>query len=207
MSEPTARTVTGRADPRALRTRALLRTAALELAAERELDTITIARVAKRATVNRATVYQHYRDREALLLDAMDGELTTLVGLVARCPLLAPPGAAGRDDPPSALVDVFRHLDSRVTLYRRLLGPCGSARFVSRLRQLLAEQVALQLAASGLGRPDEAAVELRAHAAAGALIGLISHWLPRSDQLSAAQAAAQAWQGLRPVGKLSMTGS
>lgn len=204
MSEPTARTVTGRADPRALRTRALLRTAALELAAERELDTITIARVAKRATVNRATVYQHYRDREALLLDAMDGELTTLVGLVARCPLLAPPGLAGRDEPPAALVDVFRHLDAHVTLYRRLLGPCGSARFVSRLRQLLAEQVALQLAASGLGRCDEAAVELRAHAAAGALIGLISHWLPRPDRLPAAQAAAQAWQGLRPVGHVSV---
>lgn len=37
--------------------------------------------------MNRATVYQHYGDRDALLLDATEDELTGLVGLLARTAL------------------------------------------------------------------------------------------------------------------------
>jgi AcrR family transcriptional regulator len=195
MSESTTESVARRTDPRVLRTRALLRAAALELAAEREPHTITIANVAERATVNRATVYQHYRDRDELMLDAMEDELANLIGLAARCPLVVLP-----DEMPQAFVEVFRHVEEEVTLYRRMLGPCGSARFVNRLRQLLAEQVALQLAQAGAGRADEAGVELRAHCSAGAFIGLVTCWLLRPDWLPAEEAAAHAWQGLHLVG-------
>lgn len=185
-----------RVDPRIVRTRGLLRAAALELAAEQELQSITIAHVAERATINRATVYQHYRDLDELMLDAMEDELAKLVGLAARCPLVVLPA-----DMPREFVDMFRHIEGDITLYRRMLGPCGSARFVSRLRQLLAEQVAGQLADAGVGRPDEAGVELRAHCSAGAFIGLVSCWLFRPQQLTAEDAAEHAWRGLHMVGR------
>jgi hypothetical protein len=96
---------------------------------------------------------------------------------------------------------VFRHVEGDLTLYRRMLGPCGSARFVHRLRQLLAEQVARQLADAGVGRLDEAGVELRAHCAAGAFIGLVGRWLLRPELLPAEQAADHAWRGLHMVGR------
>lgn len=192
MPELSADTRTNRVDPRVLRTRALLKKAALELAAEHEPDTITLAHIAERATVNRATVYQHYRDREELLLDAMEDELTGLVRVAAACPLVLPPR-----EMPSALTDVFRHIETHATLYRRLLGPCGSARFANRLRQLFADEVAEQMEAAGTGRRDDPTVTLRAHHTAGALVGLITHWLTRPEVLPAEEVAAVAWGAIR----------
>ncbi|MFF8993556.1 TetR/AcrR family transcriptional regulator [Streptomyces sp. NPDC014983] len=186
--------MTKRVDPRVQRTRALLRAAVLELATEREPDAITIAEVAERATINRATVYQHYRDRDALLLDAMENELAGLAGLVARCPLVVLP-----KEMPPAFLDILRHVEANTVLYRRMLGPCGSARFINRLHQLVAEQVTLQLVTAGVGAPDAPTVELRAHCAAGAFIGLVTHWLDDSHPHTEA-AAAEAWQAFGPTG-------
>jgi AcrR family transcriptional regulator len=191
MPDTTTEPGTKRVDPRVLRTRALLRSAALELAAERELTGITIADVAERATVNRATVYQHYSDRDALLLDATEDELTGLVALLARCPLVDGPRRT-----PSAFVDVFRHIESHAVLYRRMLGPCGSARFLNRLQQLVAEQVAQQLTALPAGPRDGADVALRAHCAAGAFIGVLRHWLTAPELVPPRTMAAKAWHAL-----------
>ncbi|CCH29438.1 TetR-like C-terminal domain-containing protein [Actinosynnema sp. NPDC047251] len=191
MAKPTTDAGPKRVDPRVLRTRVLLQAAALELAAERELDTITIAHVAERATINRATVYQHYRDRDDLLLDAMDGELSRLGGLIARCPLVVLPATM-----PAELVEVFRHIESARVLYRRMLGPCGSARFIDHLHRLVAEQVVHQLSVDGKAMRDEEAVRLRAHCAAGSFIGLVRHWLLAETVLPAEHAAANAWTAL-----------
>ncbi|MFI9270971.1 TetR/AcrR family transcriptional regulator [Kitasatospora sp. NPDC052896] len=184
-----------RVDPRVLRTRALLRAAVLELAAEREPGSITIAHVAERATINRATVYQHYRDRDELLLDAMENELAGLVDLVARCPLVVLPEAM-----PLTFVAIFRHVEANTVLYQRMLGPCGSARFINRLHQLVAGQVTRQLVAAGVGAADAPGVELRAGCAAGAVIGLITQWLRGPGTPRAEAAAADAWQALQAVG-------
>ncbi|MEU4842459.1 TetR/AcrR family transcriptional regulator [Nocardia testacea] len=179
-------------DPRVLRTRVLLQRAVLQLATERDLGDITIADVAERATVNRATVYQHYGSRDELLLDAMEGELTTLTDLVARCPLVELP-----ETMPNAFVEVFRHVESQIILYQRMLGPCGSARFIDRLQHLVADQVRRQLAVNTDPRRSPA-FESRAHCAAAAFIGLIRHWVLNVNALPVGQAAAQAWEALTP---------
>lgn len=178
-------------DPRVLRTRMLLQEAVLQLATERELDSITIAHVAERATVNRATFYQHYGSRDELLLDAMEGELTGLAELVARCPLVELP-----DSVPNTFVEVFRHVESHIVLYQRMLGPCGSARFIDRLQYLVAEQVMRQLVVNSAGKRRSASLEARAHCAAGAFIALMRHWVLSADVLPAGRAAAQAWKVL-----------
>ncbi|MFK0156898.1 TetR/AcrR family transcriptional regulator [Streptomyces sp. NPDC090499] len=192
MLEPTAETSGGRVDPRVLRTRALLRTAALELASERDADTITMADIAERATVNRATVYQHYKDRDELLLAAMESEITALARAAACCPLAYPP-----DRMPTELVELFRHVESNDRLYRQMLGPNGTARFVNHLRDLLADEVTAQLDAAGARSGDAPPNDLRAHYVAGAFVGLIIRWLTRPDRLSAEAVAAAAWEGLR----------
>jgi AcrR family transcriptional regulator len=56
-------------DPRIRRTRAMLRDALSALLSTRSLEAISIQDIAEQATVNRATFYAHYPDREALLED------------------------------------------------------------------------------------------------------------------------------------------
>ena len=190
-NKPTA--TAERMDPRVRRTRALLRSAALELAAERDVEALTIADIAERATVNRATVYLHYRDRDALLLDAMEEEVGRLARAAAQCPLTR---AAGRA--PKELVALFRHVEANDTLYQRMLGPSGAARFINRLRELLAHEVAVQLSGSDTDLPAaDPSLELRAHYLAGAFVGVFTHWVSMPDRPSAAQAAREVWALLR----------
>ncbi|MGX2997137.1 TetR/AcrR family transcriptional regulator [Streptomyces sp. JNUCC 64] len=192
-NQPTA--TAGRVDPRVLRTRALLRSAALELAAERDVESLTIADIAERATVNRATVYLHYRDRDALLLDAMEEEVGRLARAAARCPLTRPAGRV-----PEELVDLFRHVEANGTLYRRMLGPGGAARFINRLRELLAREVAAQSGGPDAGDPaDGPPPGLRAHYLAGAFVGVFTRWVTMPDRPSAARAAEEVWALLRGV--------
>lgn len=54
-------------DPRIRRTRQLLVTALGELLAEKNFDEISVQDIAGRATVNRATFYDHFTDKFALL--------------------------------------------------------------------------------------------------------------------------------------------
>lgn len=54
-------------DPRVIRTRQLIQDAFLELIKKRDFEDITIADIAEKATVNRATFYAHFQDKYALL--------------------------------------------------------------------------------------------------------------------------------------------
>lgn len=54
-------------DPRVLRSRGLLMEALLRLLARKEFDDISIQEIADEATLNRATFYLHYPDKNALL--------------------------------------------------------------------------------------------------------------------------------------------
>lgn len=54
-------------DPRVKRTRQLLVQALMELVEEKPLDHITVADIAARAEVNRATFYAHFEDKNALM--------------------------------------------------------------------------------------------------------------------------------------------
>src|SRR5579875_771173 len=54
-------------DPRVRRTRKLLQQAFMELMAEKDMASISIAEITDRATLNRATFYAHFPDKYALL--------------------------------------------------------------------------------------------------------------------------------------------
>jgi AcrR family transcriptional regulator len=180
-------------DPRARRTRAGLRAAALELAGERDPAALTLSAVAKRAGVNRATVYLHYADLDALFADAMEEAVATLARAAQLCPLDAPAGTA-----PPPLVELFEHVAAHATLYARMLGPQGSARFAARLREALQE--ALLERFRGAAAPASAAgVPLGVHAAflAGALVGVIAHCVA-NEPPSAADTAGATWRLLVP---------
>ncbi|PDP89215.1 TetR family transcriptional regulator [Glycomyces fuscus] len=160
-------------DPRVQRTRDRLRTALLSLTAESESGSVTVSTVARRAGVNRATVYQHYADLDALITDAMESAVAHVARCAALCPLDAP-----RDRAPEPLVDLFGHVADSAVLYRRMLSDHGSARFTNRLRGRLAEELAARFE-EGARPPGFDGVPVRTHAAylAGALVGVIADWV------------------------------
>lgn len=66
-------------DPRALRSRAAALAAATELVAEGGPEHVTHATVAQRAGIGRATVYRHWPDQQALLIDALANDVRPLL--------------------------------------------------------------------------------------------------------------------------------
>ncbi|MGW4799648.1 TetR/AcrR family transcriptional regulator [Nonomuraea sp. NPDC004297] len=158
-------------DPRAQRTRARLKAAVLDLAAQQELATITVSALARRAEVNRATVYLHYPDVDALVTDAMEETVAAVARAAALCPLDAP-----RDRAPGPLEELFEHVAANAHMYRRMLGPHGSARFAARMRERLTVELTRRF--TGGARPagwDDVPVGVHAAYLAGALVGVIAH--------------------------------
>lgn len=66
-------------DPRVIRTRQLLRDALVELIDEQGYEKITVQDITKRATLNRATFYLHFRDKLDLLYQSSMETLQQLV--------------------------------------------------------------------------------------------------------------------------------
>ncbi|MFI9627472.1 TetR/AcrR family transcriptional regulator [Streptomyces sp. NPDC052042] len=177
-------------DPRAQRSRARLRTTILELAAVKDPAEITMSEVAKHADVNRATVYQHFPDVDALVTDAMEEAVTHVARAAALCPLDAP-----RNEVPQPLNDVFQHVTDNAALYRRMLGPQGSALFVARLRERLTMELVTSFREGR--RPagfDDVPDAVHAAYLAGALIGVIATWVTEDTPVSAPTAALAFWR-------------
>ncbi|MCW3841947.1 TetR/AcrR family transcriptional regulator [Micromonospora yasonensis] len=169
-----------RVDPRVRRTREALRATVREMARDGDLASVTVSEVARRSGINRATVYLHYRDREALLLDAMEEAVGEILDAAVRCSRDLAGTADDTDDPPVHLVQLLDHLAGNRVVYRGMLGPHGSPEFANRLRELLAEGWRQQL---DTGRTRQAVLPAGLHAAflAGALLGVIVEWIVADD--------------------------
>ncbi|WP_249187379.1 TetR family transcriptional regulator [Nocardiopsis sp. MG754419] len=157
-------------DPRVRRTRRRLRTALLSLAAEQELASVTMAAVARRAEINRATAYQHYADLDALVADAMEDAVAHVAHCAALCPLDTPDDAT-----PAPLVDLFAHVAENAVLYRRMFAERGGARFSELLRARLTREL-LSGFVEGRRPARHVAVPAELHASyvAGALVGVVA---------------------------------
>ncbi len=180
-------------DPRVQRTRDRLRAALLSLTARHELGSLTMAAVARQAGINRATVYQHYADLDALVADAMDGAVAHVARCAALCPLDQP-----RDRAPEPLVDLFTHVGANAVLYRRMLSEQGSARFSNQLRQRLTDALTDRFT-TGARPPGYDDVPVTVHAAylAGALVGVVA--VACTATAPPADHARAAWRLLAPV--------
>lgn len=65
-------------DPRVIRTKAMFEEALLELMEEKDFKKITVREISERSTLNRATFYLHYYDKDELLEQLLDGALQGL---------------------------------------------------------------------------------------------------------------------------------
>jgi len=71
---------TGTTDPRILRSRRMLMDALAKLLIKKELEDISVQEIADEATLNRATFYLHYPDKNALLQAMTSARFRDLIG-------------------------------------------------------------------------------------------------------------------------------
>jgi AcrR family transcriptional regulator len=156
----------------------MLQEAALALAEEVDFDAMTVRDITARADVNRATFYQHYRDKDDLMaraLDALFEEVTAEDRAYVDDHPAVEPGTV-----PPPLVALFRHLDERRALYRRLFGEgeSSSGSFASRLQLFEEAQFRRVWTEMGLVEtPGSPPMELRARVATSVVRGVIVWWL------------------------------
>lgn len=116
---------TDSADPRAARVRDRLRRAAFELIEERRVERISVSDITQRAGVSRQVFYQHFRDRDDAVAQAVTASFRDLV-------------SGDEPDDPRALVHrlcdfTAQHAD----LYRNLYPSAASQQTADAYRDLL----------------------------------------------------------------------
>lgn len=144
-------------DPRAQRTRQAILDAFVRLVFERRYDAIRTADLIAAAGVGRATFYEHFRGKEAVLVEVMT-------------PILLPLANAATGRASSAMVrSTLDHIWDRRSVGRVILGGA----LANRLQRRLAEMIALRLPDTVEGAPKE----LLAGAMAAAQLTMLRMWI------------------------------
>lgn len=106
-------------DPRMQRSRASLREALLDLLEIKSFDRITVREITSRAGVGYATFFRHYPSKEALLSSLAEGQIATLLELIAP--------ALWAEDSRTTCVTLCHHVFQRRSLWTALLTGVASA--------------------------------------------------------------------------------
>lgn len=116
---------TGSADPRAARVRDRLRRAAFELIEERRVERISVSDITQRAGVSRQVFYQHFRDRDDAVAQAVAAAFREL----------APDGEP--EDPRAVIHRLCDFSARHADLYRNLYPSAASQQTANAYRDLL----------------------------------------------------------------------
>ncbi|EPX60800.1 regulatory protein, TetR [Cystobacter fuscus DSM 2262] len=160
-------------DPRAHRSRAMLRDALLGLMRERGFDSISVQDITERAQLNRSTFYLHYRDKDELLTHVMRDmilELSRRSHQMGDSP----------DRLHRTLVEWFQHAAEHPELYHLMLGRSGMRAFSMQLRKLLEQLMNLDMGRPGVSaRFHGVPVPVMNRFMASAYMGVLEWWLDR----------------------------
>jgi AcrR family transcriptional regulator len=177
-------------DRRIARTKQLLRDALMDLIVERGYDGITVQDITDHANVARTTFYLHYKDKDELLFEGMRDIYDQLFDSIFEDPT-RPRGA---DAILTSMTDAtdYVHVAEYSDFYTVMLGEKGSASFIMRVWQYLAEslhkRMIEEIIADTKTKPHMP-IEALAYYLAGAQIGLIKWWLMQEKRVPAQQMA------------------
>lgn len=174
-------------DRRVQRTRQLLQEAMFSLISEQGYESIAIQDITERANLGRTTFYLHYRDKEELLRASVKALLQELQFDVE-------PQAEEVCSYQVRCIRIFRHVEERQQLYKKLLKETGPVNMGSLLQtyftELFQHYTSMQLCANILAGTMS---EIVAAHAAGALLGLISWWLNLTENAPSAESMGEIY--------------
>jgi AcrR family transcriptional regulator len=187
--------VSDRIDPRVTRTTHALRQAVMDLASERPASQITVAQLAERAGVTRATFYNRYSTPLDPLIEALYADLET--GHQVEDQRRAE-GYRGPELLRLAVSEVADHVERFAAVYRHALGdPADRGVYDALVRHFHHYAVSFMARAAGRGLPDvsrEVTAQFLAHGFAGAIKAWLSDpAVTKEDLVDAAVASAPAW--------------
>ena len=167
-------------DPRIMRSKAALRGALISLMEERGFDSVTVNDLCQRAGLNRGTFYNHFHDKENLLLGLEDEFLEGIEHLRERMRSLEVKdliAARVAKKPLPPLVELFEYLRDEGDFLHAVLGPGGDVRFGPRLRDTVCEGFIRALLHERYQGDSSAFVGYYISFYAGAYLGVISRWV------------------------------
>jgi AcrR family transcriptional regulator len=156
---------TPKTDPRIRRTRQMLFKAFQDLLAEKTFDLISVQDIAERSTLNRATFYDHFTDKFALL-EAMMGERVRAI-IAARMAGSEGTCEAGLRQLILAACDFLAEVSSGCQKHQRQFEPIVESQVKAIIREFLLER----LGNRGINSP-----ELRATMVSWAIAGAALQW-------------------------------
>ncbi|MEY9966160.1 AcrR family transcriptional regulator [Streptacidiphilus sp. MAP12-16] len=184
-----------RTDPRVTRTTGALRQAVVELASQRPVSQITVAELAERAGVTRATFYNRYSTPLDPLIEALYADLETGHRLEDRRRAEGYPGPKLLR---LAISEVADHVERFGPVYRNALGdPADRGVYDAMVRHFNDYALSFLARVAGRGLPDvshQVIAQFLAHGFAGAIKAWLSDPdVTKEDLVDAAVACAPAW--------------
>jgi AcrR family transcriptional regulator len=175
-------------DPRVLRTRALLMDALMDLIPEKGYDAITVKDIAERATLNRATFYLHYRNKDDLLYQGMRAVLDELN---PKHPFQnRDSGEYTYESTRETIRADFEHVQKHIAFYEVMLGENAVWKFVHQMQDYVFEQTLGRLLEfRGELAETQVGVELILRHMSAAYVGVIHWWVEKGMPYSPAEMA------------------
>jgi AcrR family transcriptional regulator len=177
-----------RIDPRVKRTRRLLRQALMDLIPEKGYHAVTIQDIADRATLNRATFYLHYHDKDDLLYTGMREILDELS---ATNPLPIEDARVLSVEETRTTIELDLNLVAQnISFYRAMLGEHGVWGFAHALQKYFYE-ITEQRLVSIFGKLPEGPVppEIVLAYVTSAYVGMIQWWVEQDMPYSICEMA------------------
>jgi AcrR family transcriptional regulator len=188
--------VPDRTDPRIVRTAQSCAVAIVELASERPISQVTIAEVADRAGVTRATFYNHYASPLDLLIQVLVADLDHVHRLEDE--RRADGGLSPAELLRRSIADVADHIERFQLVYRHAVhDPADGGVYEALVRHFCDYAVAFMARCPHPELPDanrDVMAQFVAHGFAGAIKAWLSDQsVAKNDLVDAAMACAPMW--------------
>lgn len=164
-----------RSDTRIVRSRRALKAALLALLADKPFSRIKTNEIAKLASINRVTFYDHYATKEELLNELIDDVLSEYAGIIESLP-----GQAAVHTAPELLYGTIRssvrHVKKHAGFYRIMLLTNGVPELSNRLHDQMSASLRKAFDRAGQNQQN-IDFELFIDWVIGGAIGIYKYWL------------------------------